>query len=57
MTPQQALTAATATAAELLRIDPTGDLLLLDADPGADITVLRAPRVVLKGGAVAHERA
>jgi imidazolonepropionase-like amidohydrolase len=57
MTPQQALTAATATAAELLRIDPTGDLLLLDADPGADITALRAPRVVLKGGAVAHERA
>jgi len=57
MTPQQALTAATRTAAELLRIDPAGDLLLLDADPGADIRALRAPRVVLKGGAVAHERA
>ncbi len=56
MTPRQALTAATATAAELLRIDPAGDLLLLDADPGADIKALRAPRVVLKGGAVAHER-
>jgi imidazolonepropionase-like amidohydrolase len=57
MTPQQALTAATSTAAELLRVDPAGDLLLLDADPGADITALRAPRVVLKGGAIAHERA
>ncbi len=57
MTPQQALTAATATAAELLRVDPAGDLLLLAADPGADIRALRAPRVVLKGGAVAHERA
>ncbi len=57
MTPGQALTAATATAAELLRIDPAGDLLLLDADPGADITALRAPRVVIKGGTVVRERA
>ena len=57
MTPQQALTAATQTAAELLRIDTAGDLLLLDADPGADARAFRAPRVVIKGGTVAFERA
>lgn len=63
MTPQQALTAATATAAELLGVDAgvlapgrPADLLLLDGDAGADVRALRAPRVVIKGGAVAHER-
>jgi imidazolonepropionase-like amidohydrolase len=56
MTPRQSLTAATATAAKLLGVDTTGDLLLLDADPGADARALRAPRVVIKNGAVAHER-
>jgi imidazolonepropionase-like amidohydrolase len=64
MTPQQALTAATSTAAELLGIDAgvlapgrPADLLLLDRDPGADVRTLRNPRVVIKGGVVAHERA
>jgi imidazolonepropionase-like amidohydrolase len=64
MTPQQALTAATATAAELLGVDAgvlskgrPADLLLLDRDAGADVRALREPRVVIKGGAVAHERA
>jgi imidazolonepropionase-like amidohydrolase len=64
MTPQQALTAATSTAAELLGVDAgvlapdrPADLLLLDRDPGADVRALRDPRVVIKGGAVAHERA
>lgn len=64
MTPQQALTAATQTAAELLGVDAgvltkgrPADLLLLDRDAGADVRALREPRVVVKGGAVAHERA
>lgn len=64
MTPQQALTAATQTAAELLDVDAgvltkgrPADLLLLDRDAGADVRALREPRVVVKGGAVAHERA
>ncbi len=64
MTPQQALTAATATAAELIGVDAgvlaegrPADLLLLDRDAGADVRALREPRVVIKGGAVAHERA
>jgi imidazolonepropionase-like amidohydrolase len=64
MTPQQALTAATSTAAELLGVDAgtlaagrPADLLLLDRDAGADVRALRDPRVVIKGGAVAHERA
>jgi imidazolonepropionase-like amidohydrolase len=64
MTPQQALTAATATAAQLLGVDAgvlaaqrPADLLLLDRDPGADVRAVREPRVVIKGGAVAHERA
>jgi imidazolonepropionase-like amidohydrolase len=33
------------------------DLLLLDRDAGADVRALREARVVIKGGAVAHERA
>ncbi|HZX67799.1 MAG TPA: amidohydrolase family protein [Candidatus Elarobacter sp.] len=63
MTPQQALTAATATAAQLLGVDAgvlnegrPADLLLLDRDAGADVRALREPRVVVKGGAIAHER-
>ena len=64
MTPQQALTAATSTAAELIGVD-TGtlaagrpaDLLVLDRDAGADVRALREPRVVIKGGTIAHERA
>ena len=64
MTPQQALTAATATAAELLGVEAgilakgrPADLLLLGGDAGADVRALRDPRVVIKAGAVAHERA
>ncbi len=57
MTPRQALTAATATASELLRADTAGDLLLLDGDAGTDVRALRAPRVVIKAGTVAFERA
>jgi imidazolonepropionase-like amidohydrolase len=64
MTPQQALTAATATAAELIGVDAgvlaegrPADVLLLDRDAGADVRALREPHVVIKGGAVAHERA
>ena len=63
MTAQQALTAATSTAADLLGVDAgvlapgrPADLLLLDRDPGADVRALRNPRVVIKGGVVAHER-
>lgn len=64
MTPQQALTAATSTAAELLGVDAgvlaegrPADLLLLGGDAGTDVRALREPRVVIKAGAVAHERA
>ena len=64
MTPQQALTAATSTAAELLDVDAgvlaegrPADLLLLDRDLTDDVRALRDPRVVIKAGAVAHERA
>lgn len=64
MTPQQALTAATATAAELLAVDAgvlapgrPADLLLLDGDAGADARALRSPQAVIKGGALAFERA
>ena len=62
MTPQQALTAATATAAELLGVDAgvieaghPADLLLLDRDAGEDVRALRSPRTVVKAGAVAYE--
>jgi imidazolonepropionase-like amidohydrolase len=64
MTPQQALTAATSTAAELLGVEAgvlaagrPADLLLLGGDAGTDVRALREPRVVMKAGAVAHERA
>jgi imidazolonepropionase-like amidohydrolase len=63
MTPQQALSAATATAGELLGVQAgvlaagrPADLLLLDRDPGSDVRALRDPRVVVKAGAVAYER-
>jgi imidazolonepropionase-like amidohydrolase len=64
MTPQQALTAATSTAAELLGVDAgvlaagrPADLLLLGGDAGADVRALRDPRIVIKAGEIAHERA
>jgi imidazolonepropionase-like amidohydrolase len=64
MTPQQALTAATATAAALLRSEAgvlaegrPADLLLLERDLGVDVRAVRDPRVVVKGGAVVRERA
>jgi len=63
MTPHQALTAATATAGELLGVEAgvlaegrPADLLLLDRDAGADVRALREPRVVIKAGAVVRER-
>ncbi len=63
MSPQQALTAATATAAQLIGVDAgvlavgrPADLLLLAGDAGSDVRALREPRVVVKGGAIAHER-
>jgi imidazolonepropionase-like amidohydrolase len=64
MTPQQALSAATSVAAALLRSSAgvlaegrPADLLLLDRDLGGDVRALREPRVVVKGGALAHEPA
>ena len=63
MTPQQALTAATATAGELLGVDAgvlaagrPADLLLLNRDVGGDVRALREPRIVVKGGRVAGPR-
>ncbi|HEY4442201.1 MAG TPA: amidohydrolase family protein [Candidatus Elarobacter sp.] len=63
MLPQQALTAATQTSAALLGVEAgildagrPADLLVLDRDYGTDVRALREPRVVIKGGAVAHER-
>jgi imidazolonepropionase-like amidohydrolase len=59
MTPQQALHAATAVAAELiglhkgiLAIGEPADLLLLRGDAGADVRALRDPQLVLKGGRI-----
>jgi imidazolonepropionase-like amidohydrolase len=59
MTPQQALHAATAVAAELIglhrgivAIGEPADLLLLDRDAGADVKALRHPKTVLKGGLI-----
>ena len=59
MTPQQALHAATAVAAELiglhrgiLAIGEPADLLLLDRDAGEDVHALQQPKAVLKGGAL-----
>ena len=58
MTPQQSLHAATAVAAELVGLHrgilapgEVADLLLLDADAGADIRALRDVRAVVKDGA------
>jgi imidazolonepropionase-like amidohydrolase len=63
MTPQQALTAATATAAELLGVSAgtiaegaPADLLLLRADASTDVRALRDPQAVIKGGAIVVER-
>ncbi len=60
MTPQVALHAATAVAAELIGLhrgvlEPgePADLLLLDRDAGEDVRALARPRAVLKAGAVA----
>jgi imidazolonepropionase-like amidohydrolase len=61
MSPAEALTAATLTAARVLgaegeigRIAPgyRGDLLILDADPLADIRNTRRIHAVIQGGAV-----
>ncbi len=64
MTPLQALSAATSIAAELIGVDAgvlaegrPADLLLLDRDVAGDVRALRDPRVVIKAGAVAYERA
>ncbi len=62
MRPQAALDAATAAAARLLdlvdvgRIDQgcVADLLVVEGDPLEDIGVLRAPRLVVSGGAIIH---
>ncbi len=59
MTPLQALQAATIRAAELLGLEAEvgslepgrwGDLVALTADPTRDLTALRSPALVLKGG-------
>ncbi len=57
MSAQEALHAATATAAELIGLHrgvlaagEPADLLLLDRDAGKDLTTLRAPRAVFKAG-------
>jgi imidazolonepropionase-like amidohydrolase len=59
MTPQQALHAATAVAAELIglhhglvAIDEPADLLLFDRNAGEDVRALREPQLVLKNGVV-----
>ena len=64
MTPLQALGAATASAGTLLGVEAgvlavgrPADLLLLERDASADVRALRDPRVVVKAGAIAHERA
>ncbi len=65
MKPADALRAATATAAEVLgrakelgRIAPgfAADLVALRGDPIADVSHLRSPTLVMKGGQVAIER-
>jgi imidazolonepropionase-like amidohydrolase len=63
MTPNQALSAATKVSGELLGVeagvldvDRPADLLLLDGNLETDTLTLRAPRAVIKGGAVAIER-
>jgi imidazolonepropionase-like amidohydrolase len=65
MTPTQALRAATATAAAVLRRDKDlgriapgylADLVAVQGDPLADIAALRRPILVIKDGAVAVDR-
>jgi imidazolonepropionase-like amidohydrolase len=64
MRPLDALIAATSSGAELLRLPDVGevragaaaDLVLYDANPVDDITTLRAPRTVWKGGEVVAGR-
>jgi imidazolonepropionase-like amidohydrolase len=65
MTPQQALRAATATAAAVLRRDKDlgriapgylADLVAVQGDPLSDITALRKPILVIKDGVVAVDR-
>jgi len=63
MTPRGALHAATATASRLLGVDAgllepgrPADLLLLAGDLETDTLALRAPRAVIKTGAVAAMR-
>ena len=63
MSPQAALHAATAAAADLLDLVDLGrldvgaiaDLLVVDGDPLTDIGSLRGPRLVIYGGTVVHE--
>jgi imidazolonepropionase-like amidohydrolase len=64
MSPGEALRAATQTAGRLLGVDAgiiepgrPADLLLLDGDLEAHTRALRAPRCVIKGGAIAASRA
>ena len=59
MTPQQALHAATAVAAELiglhkgiLAVGEPADMLLLDRNVGEDVRALQDPKAVFKAGAV-----
>ena len=63
MTPQQALHAATAVAAELIGLHrgtlaagEPADLLLLDADVARDLGTLGRPQTVIKAGAIAAAR-
>jgi imidazolonepropionase-like amidohydrolase len=58
MRPLDAMIAATANGAELLRVPDVGrvapgfvaDLILYDADPTRDITAVRRPRTIWKAG-------
>jgi imidazolonepropionase-like amidohydrolase len=59
MTPQQALHAATAVAAELIGLHrgilaagEPADLLLLERDAGNDVRAVRSPKLVIKEGAI-----
>ena len=63
MEPREALRVATADAADLIGVDrgrlqpgAVADLVLLDADIDSDAKPLRAPRAVIKAGAIAFER-
>jgi len=61
LAPLSALQAATANAAELLRLPTTGtlergmdaDLVLWESDPLDDVSALLSPRLVMRGGSVA----